>query len=220
MVLWHGSVGLPLFSGTAIASSLMDRQGRKSLLITSFTGMVVSYYSIQKYCICLRTFYLCIVLIGYELTINVVSFTSNGCALWFFRFMFLVALWNTNVAEVTLILNFIITDSILLDSGFLRLLQCCFFPCPSLGRFWHHILAPSLFLAQCCKLILLLMKLLVLLYHHLISKKSELKFRLYQTAMCCHFHWVLAQFLHFFFQRYLPPESERRQLHCPWACTG
>lgn len=117
MVLWHGSVGLPFFSGTAIASSLMDRQGRKSLLITSFTGMVVSYYSIQKYCICLRTFYLCIVLIGYELTINVVSLTSNGCALWFFRFMFLVALWNTNVAEVTLILNFIITDSILLDSG-------------------------------------------------------------------------------------------------------
>ncbi|MBL1850362.1 MFS transporter, partial [Klebsiella pneumoniae] len=28
--------------GTAIASSLMDRQGRKSLLITSFAGMAAS----------------------------------------------------------------------------------------------------------------------------------------------------------------------------------
>lgn len=31
-----------VMTGTAIASSLMDKQGRKSLLITSFAGMVLS----------------------------------------------------------------------------------------------------------------------------------------------------------------------------------
>ena len=30
-----------LLAGTTIASSLMDKQGRKSLLITSFSGMVI-----------------------------------------------------------------------------------------------------------------------------------------------------------------------------------
>jgi len=30
-----------IVTGTAVASSLMDKQGRKSLLITSFTGMVI-----------------------------------------------------------------------------------------------------------------------------------------------------------------------------------
>ncbi|KAG1334763.1 plastidic glucose transporter 4 [Cocos nucifera] len=38
-------VGASNVFGTAIASSLMDRQGRKSLLITSFTGMVLAPYS-------------------------------------------------------------------------------------------------------------------------------------------------------------------------------
>jgi hypothetical protein len=32
-------------AGTAIASSLMDKQGRKSLLITSFSGMVMSIFT-------------------------------------------------------------------------------------------------------------------------------------------------------------------------------
>lgn len=34
---------LTIFTGTTIASSLMDKQGRKSLLITSFCGMVGSF---------------------------------------------------------------------------------------------------------------------------------------------------------------------------------
>ena len=33
--------GIYLLVGTMIASSLMDKQGRKSLLITSFSGMVM-----------------------------------------------------------------------------------------------------------------------------------------------------------------------------------
>lgn len=33
-----------IFPGTTIASSLMDKQGRKSLLLTSFAGMVLFVY--------------------------------------------------------------------------------------------------------------------------------------------------------------------------------
>jgi hypothetical protein len=53
--LFHKLVNVLGFSGALVASNLMDKQGRKNLLIGSYLGMVCSISSVQLF----RKFYTC-----------------------------------------------------------------------------------------------------------------------------------------------------------------
>ena len=80
-------MGYYLLVGTMIASSLMDKQGRKSLLITSFSGMVMPLCSTNPMIIlsldqqgCLHIHFFFLTLKGASMLLLALSFTWKALA--------------------------------------------------------------------------------------------------------------------------------------------